>query len=239
MDTVSHHLDRRARKKAQTRQEILRAARGLFAERGYTSVTIADIAATADVAVQTVFNHFPTKEELFFSDRAPWVEGIAAAVRDRAPGVPPLTALRAYLVDTVHVYVRAALEGPHREMVALMEASPALAAYERELHHEAVCRLTAALEEAWTDEQPGPVSGEFACAIHLGAATTAEVWLAAVRALLMQQRAVLSDPERAAQIGAAVSVLVARALGRLEQGLIPPDGFSFVERFLASAPTTR
>ena len=236
---MSHHLDRRARKKARTRQEILRAAHGLFAQRGHNNVTIADIAATADVAVQTVFNHFPTKEELFFSDRAPWVEGIPAAVRDRAPGVPPLTALRIYLVDTVGAYVEAALEDQHREMVALMEASPALAAYERELHHQAVCRLTTALEEAWTDEQPGPVSSEFACAIHLGAATTAEVWLAAVRALLMQQRAVLAEPERAQQVGAAVSVLVERALGRLEQGLIPPDGFTFVEAFLSSASTSR
>ena len=32
-------------------------------------MTIADIARESDVAVQTVFNHFATKEELFFDGR--------------------------------------------------------------------------------------------------------------------------------------------------------------------------
>ena len=73
--------DRRARKKAQTREQIRRVAHRMFAERGFETVTIADIAAGADVAVQTVFNHFATKEELFFADRADWVDGAAEAVR--------------------------------------------------------------------------------------------------------------------------------------------------------------
>src|SRR3954471_21305037 len=94
-------MDRRARKKARTREEIRTAARQLFAARGFDSVTIADIAAEADVAVQTVFNHFATKEELFFDGRTPWVEGAADAVRSRPPSGPPLPALRAYLVELV------------------------------------------------------------------------------------------------------------------------------------------
>ena len=67
--------DRRARKKAQTREQIQRVAQGLFAERGFEAVTIADIASGADVAVQTVFNHFSSKEELFFDGRTPWSRG--------------------------------------------------------------------------------------------------------------------------------------------------------------------
>ena len=43
-------------------------------------VTLTDVAREADVAVQTVFNHFATKEDLFFDGRAPWVDGLAAAV---------------------------------------------------------------------------------------------------------------------------------------------------------------
>ena len=53
--------DRRARKKAQTREQILRVAQSLFAEHGFDAVTISDVANGADVAVQTVFNHFATK----------------------------------------------------------------------------------------------------------------------------------------------------------------------------------
>ena len=52
-----------------------------------------------------MFNHFTTKEELFFDGRVPWVTGPAAAVRDREPGLAPLHALRGYLIDTVAALV--------------------------------------------------------------------------------------------------------------------------------------
>src|SRR5690349_16310949 len=64
--TVGELNDRRARKKAQTRELIRTVAQRMFDERGYEAVTIAGIAHESDVAVQTVFNHFATKEELFF-----------------------------------------------------------------------------------------------------------------------------------------------------------------------------
>src|SRR5215218_3583552 len=94
-------MDRRARKKARTRTLIRETAQRLFAERGFEGVTIADIAAAADVAVQTVFNHFPTKEDLFFDGHTPWVEGAAEAVRSRPPGTAPLDAPHAHLVERV------------------------------------------------------------------------------------------------------------------------------------------
>ena len=85
---MSELLDRRARKKAQTREQIRGIAHQLFDERGFEAVTIADVARTADVAVQTVFNHFATKEELFFDGRVPWVEGPADAAYDAQHPTP-------------------------------------------------------------------------------------------------------------------------------------------------------
>ena len=41
-------------------------ARGLFAEHGFDAVTVDQVAAAADVAKKTVFNYFPTKEDLVF-----------------------------------------------------------------------------------------------------------------------------------------------------------------------------
>src|SRR3712207_1934045 len=88
---------RRERRKAQTRAEVREIAQRLFGERGFDAVTIADVANAADVAVQTVFNHFSTKEALFFAGRTPWVTGVATAVTQRPPGTDPVTALRTFL----------------------------------------------------------------------------------------------------------------------------------------------
>ena len=59
-------LGLRQRKKQQTRQLIADTAWRLFADRGFERVTVAEIAREAQVAVATVFNYFPTKEDLFF-----------------------------------------------------------------------------------------------------------------------------------------------------------------------------
>src|SRR4029450_4317992 len=56
----------RERKKEQTRQLIAQTAWRLFADRGFDGVTVAEVARQAEVAVATVFNYFPTKEDLFY-----------------------------------------------------------------------------------------------------------------------------------------------------------------------------
>jgi AcrR family transcriptional regulator len=56
--------DRRARQAAQTRDEILGAARALFAKRGYANTSVKDIAARAEVSVQTVYDSVGSKAEL-------------------------------------------------------------------------------------------------------------------------------------------------------------------------------
>lgn len=54
----------RERNREKRRREILAAAQGLFRDRGYGATTVAEIAARAEVAQGTVFNHFPTKGDL-------------------------------------------------------------------------------------------------------------------------------------------------------------------------------
>ena len=55
---------RRARRKAELRQRLLRAALDLFARQGFFATTIGQITESADVAKGTFFNYFPTKEHI-------------------------------------------------------------------------------------------------------------------------------------------------------------------------------
>ena len=55
---------RRARQAAQTRRDILNAARRLFAKKGYAATTVAEIAAAAGASVQTIYDRVGSKAEL-------------------------------------------------------------------------------------------------------------------------------------------------------------------------------
>src|SRR3954462_13477990 len=78
----------RERKKRQTRDAIAAAAIALFRARGYDAVTVAGVAEAANVSEKTVFNYSPTKEELVFWNAEDNLELLAAAIRNRVPGVP-------------------------------------------------------------------------------------------------------------------------------------------------------
>jgi AcrR family transcriptional regulator len=224
---VGELSDRRARKKARTRAEIRRTAQELFAERGFDAVTIADIAATADVAVQTVFNHFPTKEALFFADRTPWVEGPADAVRTREPGVGPLTALRTYTMRHFVGVVAASTTPERRQVVELVRASSSLCAFERELVHRSEERLAAALADAWRDPAPGgadPADDDRDPAppcphVRIAASLTAALWCSAASTLTFELRDVQDPDADAAAIQHAVETLADRVFARLETSL--------------------
>jgi AcrR family transcriptional regulator len=85
--TRSYRSPLREREAAETRQEILRAARELFATRGYARTTVADIARRAGTAVKTVYASAGTKAdilaELLASDVAnSGADETVAAVRE-------------------------------------------------------------------------------------------------------------------------------------------------------------
>jgi AcrR family transcriptional regulator len=87
----------RERKKQRTREQIVEAAMGLFAERGYHATTIADIAAAADVAPRTFFAYFPSKEAVVFHSVDRDLAALASALRDRLPGETAFDALRRWI----------------------------------------------------------------------------------------------------------------------------------------------
>jgi AcrR family transcriptional regulator len=81
-------------KKLRTRQEIADQAMRLFATRGFERVTVAEVAAASGVSEKTVFNYFPTKEDLFFDEVPQREAALRDAIRNRRAGVTVLGALK-------------------------------------------------------------------------------------------------------------------------------------------------
>jgi AcrR family transcriptional regulator len=142
---------RRERKKADTRRLLAETAWRLFAERGFDRVPVSEVARAADVAPATVFNYFPTKEDLFFGRLDAYAERLRAAVADRPPGEPVVEAYRRHLLETdggllaeVAAGDAAALDRL-RTVNRVIADSPALLARERQALAEAADALAALL----------------------------------------------------------------------------------------------
>ncbi|MGW2301991.1 TetR/AcrR family transcriptional regulator [Streptomyces sp. NPDC001809] len=90
----------RERKKERTRQALSDAAVALFLERGFDAVSVAEVAAAAEVSKPTLFRYFPAKEDLVlhrFADHED--ESARVVTAGRAAGTAPLDALYTHLRD--------------------------------------------------------------------------------------------------------------------------------------------
>jgi AcrR family transcriptional regulator len=183
----------RERKKRRTRELIAETAKRLFSERGFDAVTVAEVANAAEVSPGTVFNYFPTKEDLFYSEMQSFEEKLLEAVRNRAPGESVLKALRRVFLSG---YERLANDEA-AEMIAkaarIVRASPALQAREREID----ARSTDVLAALLTEE-----AGR--------AANSVEAWVVA-NALMGIHRALIQDVHSKVLSGHSGRGLVARA----------------------------
>lgn len=119
----------RERKKAQTRETIVRCAMQLFDERGFDATTIADIAEAADIAPRTFFGYFPSKEAVVFFDFEDDFASFAAHLRGRPEGQTAFEALRAWIVDLIRLAEED--DGMERRRRRLIADTPALDAHDR------------------------------------------------------------------------------------------------------------
>lgn len=137
----------RERKKLRTRLLIAETARRLFAERGFEAVSVAEIAREAEVSEATVFNYFPTKEDIFYSRLEAFEEELLASIRDRGPGESVLEAFGRFLTTP-----RGLLAARDPEQVEYLAAitrvivdSPALLAREQQIYADYTDALAAFL----------------------------------------------------------------------------------------------
>jgi AcrR family transcriptional regulator len=203
----------RERKKAQTRQSIAETAWRLFAERGYDRVSVAEIARAAEVAEATVFNYFPTKEDLFYSRLEAFGDQLVEAVGTRPPGEPAVAAFGRFLLDSGG-WLRQAEAGDAaaldrlRTVNRLIATSPDLQAREQ----LAIARSTRALADllaGQTGAGPDDIAPKVAANVLTGVH----------RALLDEVRRRVLAGEEPARLAADIRALTRQALALLEHGL--------------------
>lgn len=197
----------RARKKRATRDAIAAAARALFAARGFDAVTVAEVAAAADVSEKTVFNHFATKEDLVFAGGDTRLAELRAAIAERSPGTSVLDVFRASAEAMLDTIARGA--GDDRLVLPrIVRDSPAL---QRRLaagwEHEAAT-LVAVVAQATGADEDDLVPAVVATAL---AWTLITIFRAAFDGLLAGE-----DPAR---LAARLRPQAARAYDRLAAGL--------------------
>lgn len=150
MEAPERGATRRARQAAQTRQEILAAARRLFAAQGYARTTLADIASAAGTSVQTIYDSVGSKATLVAALND--LIDDEGDVRTLAARIPSETDPR----RTVDIAVSITHNICHRcgDIVGAVysgaDSEPALAAVRdesRRRHREGITRLTRRLDE--------------------------------------------------------------------------------------------
>ncbi|HZE38764.1 MAG TPA: TetR/AcrR family transcriptional regulator [Stackebrandtia sp.] len=197
----------RARKKLAARKAIAATARRLFAERGFDSVTVAEVAAAADVSEKTVFNHFPTKEDLAFADREDGLKQLIAGITQRPPGVGVLDVFRALTTNLIDNHVA----GGNRDLLAvakILRHSPALQERLTAGWESGAAAVTAAIAETTGADDADPVPGIVARTLWW---THRSIFLTALRGLLAAE-----DRER---LVARLHDAADRAYGQLADGL--------------------
>ena len=153
----------RESKKLQTRQAITDQAMRLFALHGFDKVTVSEVAAAAGVSEKTVFNYFPTKEDLFFDEVPKRQQALVATIRDREPGESVLSALR-----NLQVRECPRLCSPHFVVFArIIEESTALQAKELEVMAGFVQVLTDAIaNELHIDDRDARITAGLLVSVH-------------------------------------------------------------------------
>ncbi len=198
----------RERKKAATREHIADVAARLFTEHGFENVTVEQVAALAEVAKKTVFNYFPTKEDLVFDRAEAREQSLIALVRGRPRGVPVVAAFRQQLKTFLDALADRE-PGFHRDSILeLVAGSPSLQRKGLEIMDRLARQLAAELAVDAGEPECDPVA-------HMVAA-----------AMLSGHRAVLLEVHRSLAAGASPRAAVAaarpyveRVFGLLENGL--------------------
>lgn len=121
------------RRKAATRSRIIVAADKLFTTRGYADTSMEDIADAADVAIRTIYLHFPSKAAIHMAYFDSWLDTFIRAIVARPIDEPIADAVTAALTEMSdsgwedHSYEE--MPGPHPTVEFLGAGPPEIAGH--------------------------------------------------------------------------------------------------------------
>src|SRR3954454_10941374 len=202
----------RERKKQQTRDLIADTARRLFADRGFERVTVAEVASEADVSEATVFNYFPTKEDLFYSRLEQFEEELLTAIRGRKSGQSVVGAFREFIArrrGALQIEDDAEATKRMRTVNRVITESPALLAREQQVFAR------------YTDSLAGLIAEE-----TRAASGAAEPWVVA-NALMGVHRDLIGYVRKETQAGTPARQIARRVRSRAKRA------FALLEKGLA------
>jgi AcrR family transcriptional regulator len=197
----------RERKRQRMYQAVSDVAVRLFVERGFDAVSVAEVAAAAEISKPTLFRYFPAKEDLVLHRIADHESEAARVVADaRTDGLAPLPALRRHFLDGLAAAdpVTGLNDDPDvRAFHTLVYGTPSL-----------VARLHAHLERS-----------EAALAETLGGGLDARLaagQIIAVRRILAEENwRRIAEGERVEDVRPDAVAAAERAFAALEAGLAP------------------
>lgn len=200
----------RERKKQRMRELIAETARALFAERGFDHVTVAEIAGAAEVSEKTVYNYFPTKEDLVYWRFEAFEAALLASIRERELGESVLAAFGRFLRAQRGLLGKS--DPASREQLTalarMIAASPTLQTRERQILDGYTASL-AALLAGETGADPHDIAPRVAANALMGVH----------RALIEYTRRRIVAGERPTRLPADVTAQLRHALATLEEGL--------------------
>lgn len=91
----------RERKKAATRDQLMKVALRLFERQGFDNTTVEEIAAAAEVAPRTFFRYFPTKVDVLFADHPEHIALLRQMLATRAPDESIIDAVRRATLERI------------------------------------------------------------------------------------------------------------------------------------------
>ncbi|MBB4714233.1 AcrR family transcriptional regulator [Streptomyces luteogriseus] len=200
----------RERKKQRMYETVSDVAVRLFMEKGFDAVSVAEVAAAAEISKPTLFRYFPAKEDLVLHRIADH-EGEAARVVAGAEGAP-VEALRRHFLEGLERGDPVTGLNDHPDVLAfhaLLYGTPSLVA-RAHTHQE---RSEAALAEV--------LGGD------LDARLAAGQIMAVLRVLALENWRRIAAGERVADVRPDAVAAAQRAFGWLAAGLPPhPRGES-------------